>query len=381
MRAGLVVPMVFGFMVALGCSAEADKLPSPRSAPRAAKPHPVKAAPKAAAADAALADLTAPVADPQADQPKVWWPPSASVGPATVQLREQATFEVPEGFLYLNQDDTNVLLERLGNRKDERTIGGILPKDISNAKYFLIIEWDGVGYVKDDEADKLDAAAILDSIREGTQEDNKFRQEKGMPEISVVGWDEPPRYDKESRHIVWAIRGRSTDGETVNFNTRLLGREGYLSMNLICDPAQLAGLKPTIADLLGRAAYNSGKRYTDFVKGKDKVAEFGLAALVIGGAALAGKAVKLGLLAKFGKVLLALLIAGKKAFVLLLVAAGAFLRRLFGGKSQTPPPPATGAAEPPAAATEPTAAAVATAEPAPSAAAEPAPSDDKPAQS
>lgn len=375
MRAFPVLPMFLSFILALAGSADADKMPSPRSRPHAAKPGSVKHAAKPAAA---APEAPAEAADEaEAAAPRVWWPPSASVGPAKVQLREQATFDVPEGFLYLNQDDTNLLLERLGNRKDERTIGGIFPKNLSDAKYFMILEWAGVGYVKDDDADKLNGDELLESIREGTKEDNKFRQERGMSELTVVGWDEAPRYDKANRHIVWAIRGRSADGDTVNFNTRLLGRDGYLSLNLICDPTQLAELKPAMADLLGRVAYNGGKRYTDYVKGKDKVAEFGLAALVIGGAALAGKAVKLGLLAKFGKVLLALLIAGKKAFVLLLVAAGAFLRRLFGGKSETPPPPATGTTEPPAAATEPSSAAAASAEPAAATASEPAKSEDK----
>jgi uncharacterized membrane-anchored protein len=213
------------------------------------------------------------------------------------------------------------------------------------------MEWEGVGYVKDDEADKLDAKEILESIREGTEEGNKFRAEKGLPPVSVVGWDEPPRYDKERRHMMWAIRGRSQNGETVNFNTRLLGRGGFLAMNLICGPEQLAGLKPTVEDLLKRTQYVPGKRYADVVKGQDKMAEFGLAAMVIGGAAIAGKVVKIGLLAKFGKVLLGLVLVLKKGFLLVILAIGAFIKRLFGGKSEgttplgaanaeTAPPPA-----------------------------------------
>jgi hypothetical protein len=52
---------------------------------------------------------------------------------------------------------------------------------------------------------------------------------------------------------------------------------------------------------------------------------------VLGGAAVAGKvALKVGILAKFGKVFLAILLAMKKFIILLLAGIGAFLRRVFG---------------------------------------------------
>lgn len=320
MRLRSSVSMYLGLLAACGLlvsSAAADKVPSRR------------AKHKPAAAQTKPADEPPAQAEPAKDE--AWWPPGSQVGPAQVKLLDQATVDLPDGFVYLHKDATNTLMERLGNRKDERTVGGIFPKNVREAKYFMILEWEGVGYVKDDEADKLDAKEILESIREGTEEGNKFRAEKGLPPVSVVGWDEPPRYDKARRHMVWAIRGRSENGETVNFNTRLLGRAGFLAMNLICGPEQLAGLKPTVEDLLKRTQYVSGKRYADFVKGQDKIAEFGLAAMVIGGAALAGKVVKVGLLAKFGKLLLGLVLMLKKAIILVLIAIGALIKRLLGG--------------------------------------------------
>src|SRR3990167_3706997 len=158
-------------------SAGADKVPS-----RPRKPKPVPAAHK-------LADLDAPA---QATKEEPWWPPTSQVGPVKVKLIDQATLELPDGFIYMGKGETTALLERLGNRSDPRTVGGIYPKNINEAKYFLILEWEDVGYVKDDEADKLDAKEILESIREGTEEGNKFRAEKGLPPVSVVGWDEPP---------------------------------------------------------------------------------------------------------------------------------------------------------------------------------------------
>lgn len=277
---------------------------------------------------------------------KPWWPPTATVGPAKVDLAGQASFDVPEGYVYLAKKDSQALMERLGNKPSDTDVGAIIPQDLDANSYFVTVDWAAEGYVKDDEADKLDAKEILESIKEGNEAANEYRKEHGFPPVEVVGWGEPPRYERSAHHIVWAIIGKSERSETVNFNTRLLGREGYLSLNLICGTEQLAVLKPTMGDLLKRAQFKTGKRYEDFQSGKDKVAEYGLAAMVIGGAALAGKAVKIGLLAKFGKVLLALLIAGKKAIVLLLVGIGAFLRRLFGRKKQDDGQVAATATEP-----------------------------------
>ena len=90
------------------------------------------------------------------------------------------------------------------------------------------------------------------------------------------------------------------------------------------------------AALLGATRFKPGARYEDFNEKTDKVAEYGLIGLILGGAGLgAAKLVKVGLLAKFGKTILALLIAGKKAVVVALAGAAAFLKRLFGGKKNT----------------------------------------------
>jgi uncharacterized membrane-anchored protein len=70
------------------------------------------------------------------------------------------------------------------------------------------------------------------------------------------------------------------------------------------------------------AQFDSGHTYADYKPGSDKMAAYGLAALVGGG--LAAKA---GLFAKIGVLLLAM----KKFVVLGLIAIGAFLKKFFGG--------------------------------------------------
>jgi uncharacterized membrane-anchored protein len=282
----------------------------------------------------------APVVAEEPPAPKQWWPATATVGPAKVAVTEAlATVDLPAGFVYLGKEDTKGFLEATGNKAGPHDVGTILPQELDQERvYFISVEYDPVGYVKDDEADKLDAAGLLQSIREGTEASNEFRIQKGFKPLHVLGWNEQPRYDRASHQIVWAINGHSDDeGDSVNFNTRVLGRAGFLSLDLVCAPKILTELKPTMASLLTKTSFDPGSTYADFKPGKDKVAEFGLAALVVGGAAVAGKAaLKVGLLSKLG----AIILGAKKLFILIGIAIAGFFRKLFGRKKPAEAPPA-----------------------------------------
>lgn len=103
-----------------------------------------------------------------------------------------------------------------------------------------------------------------------------------------------------SRH-----KGAAADApQGVNYNTYALGREGYFSLNLITALADLPAHKPAASTLLAALDYQPGKRYADFNASTDHVAEYGLAALVVGVAAkkLGILAIALAFVLKFAKV-------------------------------------------------------------------------------
>ncbi len=88
---------------------------------------------------------------------------------------------------------------------------------------------------------------------------------------------------------------------SINYNTRILGREGVLSANLVVDPDQLKAIVPTYEKLVTGVAFKPGKNYAAFRAG-DKIAEYGLIGLITGGAAAV--AVKTGFFTKFLKPIL-----------------------------------------------------------------------------
>lgn len=83
--------------------------------------------------------------------------------------------------------------------------------------------------------------------------------------------------------------------------------------------------------LLSNIRFNDGKRYADFNQSTDHVAEYGLAALIVGVGAK-----KLGLLALIG----AFAVKFFKIGAVALLAGGAALKRFFGRKPKAAAAPA-----------------------------------------
>ena len=260
-------------------------------------------------------------------------------GPRQVELGHELTLELPAGYVFLEKAEAVKLMEMNGSFYNDNLLSVVASQDESSS-WVVIIRYEDEGFIRDGE--ELDARELLTAIQEGTEEANQERVERGFKPLSVKDWSEAPHYDKARHHLIWALEAHSEDGTSVNYSTRVLGRRGYVSMNLVVDPEGLAGGKPHMARLLESTRFNPGARYEDFQEGTDKVAEFGLAGLVLGGAGVgAAKLAKVGLLAKLGKFFVALLLAGKKALIPLVVAVGALVSRLFGGKKrQEAPPPA-----------------------------------------
>ncbi len=231
-------------------------------------------------------------------------------GPVEVPVAGQATLKVPEGYGFVPGPEARQLLRAMGNQPGEEEQGMIYPLADQNAEWFVVVSYISAGYVKDDDARDWKADELLSSIREGTEEDNEERKARGLPEMEIIGWAEKPQYDAATHRLVWSVSSRdkgapASDVPGINYNTLALGREGYISMNLVTDLNAVEALKPTAHLFLSGLDFSQGKRYADFNSSTDKVAEYGLAALVAGVAAK-----KLGLLAviaaffvKFAKVI------------------------------------------------------------------------------
>lgn len=163
----------------------------------------------------------------------------------------------------------------------------------------ILFDFDESGYVKDDEKTSINAGKLLDSMKQGTEEENVERKKRGWTPFHLTGWQTQPFYDNTTHNLTWGTFGNTDDpkeGVTINYATRILGRRGVVRVDLITEPSQVGATLPRFKNVMTGFAFTNGSRYSDFVKG-DKVAEFGLTALIAGGATAV--AIKTGLFAKF----------------------------------------------------------------------------------
>jgi uncharacterized membrane-anchored protein len=222
-------------------------------------------------------------------------------GPAKITLRDQAVLNLPENMIFADAQAGMRFMLALGNQVDEHEFVGLIMPTAQSGGWLMTIDYVKDGYVSDSDSTKIDADDLLKTLRDGTESSNEFRSQHGIPALEVTGWAEKPAYDSARHALVWSALAKEKGSnppmseQTVNYNTRLLGRDGYFSITMIDVQANLAPDVEVAKNLISATDYNPGKRYSDFNSSTDKVAQYGLLAL-IGGVA----AKKLGLLAVLG---------------------------------------------------------------------------------
>jgi uncharacterized membrane-anchored protein len=341
---------VFVVMFALAATASADKEATKSAPDKAAdKVETKKSAKKAAAKKgAAEADPGAlPTDDESAlgadeDMPltdeeiEAGLPPHLK-GPKLVDLGHDIEIDLPEGMLLYEHTEAKKMLEEYGDSGE--TVIAIITK--LDATWQIVVDYDDVGYVTDKDANELDAQALFHQFELGNIKQNERRKQLGVSPLYLDGWSEMPSYKAQQHHLVWGLKGHSDEGPVINFFTRILGRNGFMSVNLIDSPETIEQSKQDSAGVLAAIRYKTGARYEDHQEG-DRDSGLGLNALVLGGAGVA--AVKV---AKTGFLIKLLLVLKKGAIVIILAIGGLFKWLLGRKKNDDAPPPDDGAPVPP----------------------------------
>lgn len=242
-------------------------------------------------------------------------------GPMTGAIGDNATLEIPADYVFLDAVETRryvVMSENIPS-DDEHLFA---PTSGAWEAYF---SFSPEGYVEDNET--LDPDELMASMKSSQKASNIERRRRGWVELEMVGWHIEPRYDLQTRVLEWAtvLKDGSTR-RTINYNTRVLGRKGIMTVQLVSSPEKFDASLVEFKDSLDGFRYKQGERYADYQAG-DHVAEYGLAALVAGGAvAFASKKGFFGMIAAF-------FAAAWKIIIPVFVGLGVWVRRLFGKKN------------------------------------------------
>ena len=231
---------------------------------------------------------------------------------------------VPKGFKYLSPEQAErVLVDLWGNPKsDNLTLGLILPEKtgvMTTDSYVFNIQYDEIGYVKDDDADDINYDDLLTQMKEESVEENKLRIKEGYEKVTISGWAEQPYYDKDRKILYWAKEFKFGENEvnTLNYNIRILGRKGVLVLNAIATTKELPLVQSEISKVLNIFQFNDGYKYEEFDSSVDEVAAWTIGGLVAG--KVLAKVGLFAVIAKFGKLI----------FFAVLGLFGTFRKKIF----------------------------------------------------
>ncbi|NRT69978.1 DUF2167 domain-containing protein [Clostridium beijerinckii] len=111
-------------------------------------------------------------------------------GPKTVDVgTDLAKLDLPSEYVFANGKDAKELMKEMDNSVTGMEQGIVLSKD-NNENWYVLFEFDNMGYVKDNDAGKINADQLLSDIKNGTEEDNKERMKNGKSTLDIIGWDE-----------------------------------------------------------------------------------------------------------------------------------------------------------------------------------------------
>lgn len=253
-----------------------------------------------------------------------------------------STLSLPEGYVLIDGADARAFYEASNGISAPSSLEAVVAQSATgNIVLFKTVR---EGYVRLDDWSDVDADELLQSMKDGTEQANKERAQHNMRPLTIVGWRQRPNLDDATKMVNWTIEAREGDEAFVNTTQLRFGRYGYEMLTWVGDTKDDAA--PFLQNMQAAYDFNTGAQYGDF-KPNDKVATYGIAALVAGllGAKVAAK---LGFLA-------VALIFLKKGWIIVLAAfsaIGASVKRLRRQRapapvsSAPPPPPDSGSAAP-----------------------------------
>ncbi|MFZ5747224.1 MAG: DUF2167 domain-containing protein [Pseudomonadota bacterium] len=276
-----------------------------------------------------------------ASAPGKWTPEmkafAAGLHPRTGDIElpaAKAVLHLGNDYFFLPAEDARrVLVEAWGNPPGaaDGVLGMVFKQGttVFDAVWGAVLTYESTGHVSDDDAHSTDYDKLLADMQRGTEDRNAERTKAGYPAMHLVGWAQAPSYDAAAHSLVWARRLRvdGGQGDELNYDVRLLGRTGVLSMNMLASMDAIGEVRQAAGAFASAVSFQPGSTYADFNPSSDHKAEYGVAGLIAGGAAVA-VAKKFGLLA-------VILAFGKKALILIPIALAAIVagaKRLFGGR-------------------------------------------------
>jgi uncharacterized membrane-anchored protein len=235
----------------------------------------------------------------------------------------KAKINIPAGFKYLDKAQSNYILHDFWGNPNGASDGMLFLTDaglLDDKTWAFVVRSEDEGHIDDSDAKEMKYDELLTQMKDETKEGSIERVKLGYETIELIGWASPPYYDESQKTLHWAkeLAFGTADEHTLNYDVRILGREGLVSMNAVGGMETLEEVKTNIPSILKAVSFVEGNKYSDFNPSMDKLAAVGIGGLI------AGK-----VLAKAG--FFVILLKYFKILTIPLVAVGAWIKKKFMG--------------------------------------------------
>lgn len=230
-----------------------------------------------------------------------------------------AQLNVPDGFVFLDREQSKRLLVDYWNNPSDRVtdlLGTLVPSENScfyQIAVAYVISYSNCGYIKDDDANSIDYDELLKQLKDGEKEENKR-----LPieqQMWLKGWAVQPKYLSSNHTLIWAKRFSANGDDVINYDMRILGKAGLVSVNAVIGQEDLSEVQTQESKMINSVQFHEGYRYSDFDSSRDKISDWTIGGLVAGGVlAKTGILSKIGIfLLKFSKIIIVGVIAAAGA--------------------------------------------------------------------
>ncbi|HRH37831.1 MAG TPA: DUF2167 domain-containing protein [Flavobacteriales bacterium] len=197
------------------------------------------------------------------------------------------TLELPDSLKYLAGEQARQLVVNIwGNAPSiaDGMEGVIMYADAGafDERSAFIVYSDTTGHVPDKDADRIDFDVIMRHMMATDSADNAERAALGLSKLVLIGWADKPFYDKERHALYWAkeMAQDASEDHVLNYNIRILGREGLITVNGLSTMSRLDIMKAEIPAITSFISYNDGFKYGEYKLLEDRLSGSTIATLI-----------------------------------------------------------------------------------------------------
>lgn len=204
-------------------------------------------------------------------------------GPAKILLLDEATLDLPDNYFFVPAKEGSDIMRAMGNHVSPYFYGLVFRYD-RGLDWMIMIIFNKSGYINTVNSNNFDSNKILSELKRLTDRDNIKAKKNGFPTIDSLRLSQPLVYDLPTNTFTWEVESRQSDENkpVYGYFQISLGRNGFFEMIFQSYESSSSPNFESAKKIFKTLKFNEGKRYKDYIPGKDHLSTRSLPDLVTG---------------------------------------------------------------------------------------------------